>query len=401
MRLVYQESIKKMTEFGKYQTRYEMVKFGLKFGVKPTAKDYGCSPKTVRKWVHRFETEGLSGLKDRSKRPKHSPLKCDFAFEKKVIQLRLKTKHRFGAKRLIERFDLRCGKSCVQRIITEHHLKRKRKTKRVKRNELWSTKKLMKTFEKIQIDVKELTDISLYVSSYHKNNLRKQADKLPKYEFTARCVKTGAAFVCYARRNTATNAAIFATYLLDHLKTHGFDVQNIEIQTDNGSEFNAQGKKRKAETEFEYVIKEIYSASLTHIPPASPTFNSDVETFHRLVEDEFYAIEPVTDLEDLRCKASTYMIEFNYLRKNQYKDHKTPLDLAREEYPDFRLNLFYLHPILLEDYYQFYNEKRGVATPNLVSYTIDQNTINDIKQFDPFLTSLRGYDVSGLHIDCF
>ena len=117
-----------------------------------------------------------------------------------MIKLRKDTKHKYGALRLIERFSLPYGKSCVQRIINEHHLKRKRKTKKDKRNELWSMKKLMRVFEKIQIDVKDLFDIPLYL------NCARHAG-LPRYEFTARCVKTGAAFICYATHNNSINAA--------------------------------------------------------------------------------------------------------------------------------------------------------------------------------------------------
>ena len=288
-----------------------MITFAKKYGKKVAAREFKTSPNVVRKWVFSYEKAGLQGLKDLSRRPKKSPNKCSHSFEAEVIKVRKQTKNKFGAKRLIERFDLDYGKGCVQRIINEHGLKRKRKTKRVKRNELWAVKKLMTVFEKIQIDVKELTDIPVYLASKHKH-------RLPKYEFTARCVKTGASFVCYAKANTSMNAAIFAAYLLGHLKDHGFDLSTIELQTDNGAEFNACGKVKKGDTPFEFVVKEAFSVKLSHIPPASPTFNSDVETFHRLVEDEFYAIEPISSRQDLLHKMYTFLIDFNFIRKRSY-----------------------------------------------------------------------------------
>ena len=97
--------------------RYDLVKFALKYGNKPTSREFKTSVKVVRKWVNRYVKEGISGLNDRSRKPHHSPNKCTPSLENKIIKLRKQTKHKFGAKRLIERFSLNCGKSCVQRII--------------------------------------------------------------------------------------------------------------------------------------------------------------------------------------------------------------------------------------------------------------------------------------------
>ncbi|MBR2816516.1 MAG: helix-turn-helix domain-containing protein [Reyranella sp.] len=39
-------------------------------------KAVGVFPRTVRKWVKRFEQEGLVGVQDRSSRPRRLPLPC-------------------------------------------------------------------------------------------------------------------------------------------------------------------------------------------------------------------------------------------------------------------------------------------------------------------------------------
>jgi transposase len=351
-----------MNQQNRYEFRYELVKFALRYGKKPAAREYGTSATVVRKWVARYKSEGITGLKERSRKPHVSPNKCSERFEKKVIKIRQQTRHKFGAVRLIERFDLKCGKSCIQRIINEHGLKKKKKTKKQTRNELWSIKKLMKTFDKIQIDVKELTDIPLYLSCV-------RLGSLPKYEFTARCVKTGAAFICYAHANNSINAATFAMYVLSHLKKEGFDLSAVQIQTDNGAEFNACGQKRNGDTPFETAVKTLMHVKLAFIPPASPTFNSDVETFHRLVEDEFYDIEPILNMTELIRKSYTYLIEFNYIRKNSYKDHKTPIQLATEDNSSFNLQLFNLQPVLLEDYQHIFLDPLNAVVPDVTRLT--------------------------------
>ena len=387
--------------------RYDLVKFALVYGNKATSREYKTTPKVVRKWVNRYNKFGISGLNDQSRKPHYSPNKCTLTFERKVIKLREQTKHKFGARRLIERFDLKHGTSCIQRIIKEHGLVRKKKTKKQKRNELWSIKKLMGVFEKIQIDVKELTDISMYFYNYTRY-------QLPKYEFTARCVKTGATFVCFANANNAVNAASFAMYILTHLKENGFDLTKIEIQTDNGPEFNACGHKKKGLTPFEVVVKEVFHTKLSFIPPASPTFNSDVETFHRLVEDEFYSIEPAASLETLRRKMMTFLIDFNYLRKNSYKDNKTPFELAKDEDPEFSLNAFNLAPVLCEDiqhlYFDTVVDKRSEVSKKLnIPDPFDTNPSLEFfaksgGHHRDLASASGGYYVSPLHkstlIDC-
>lgn len=49
---------------------------------------YGISPKTGYKWLHRFQTEGYAGLQDQSRRPDTSPYKTTDALEEAVLTLR-------------------------------------------------------------------------------------------------------------------------------------------------------------------------------------------------------------------------------------------------------------------------------------------------------------------------
>jgi len=52
----------------------------------------------VRKWVRRYQEEGLSGLEDRSRRPKRSPNQTPAELEEKVIAAWKRTG--YGRKRL-------------------------------------------------------------------------------------------------------------------------------------------------------------------------------------------------------------------------------------------------------------------------------------------------------------
>ncbi|MBO8130966.1 MAG: hypothetical protein H0Z29_05545 [Candidatus Marinimicrobia bacterium] len=48
----------------------------------------------------------------------------------------------------------------------------------------------------------------------------------------------------------------------------------------------------------------------THYPNA----NANVESSHRLIEDEFYCIESFSSVKDFLVKASSYQFYFNYNR---------------------------------------------------------------------------------------
>jgi phage terminase small subunit len=49
--------------------RFEMVRFAREFGVKPAARAFRTTPKTIRKWLRRWQPGSLQGLEDQSKAP--------------------------------------------------------------------------------------------------------------------------------------------------------------------------------------------------------------------------------------------------------------------------------------------------------------------------------------------
>jgi len=332
---------------GKFNWRLEMVEYEKHHSKNETIKAFKTTKTTLNKWLSRYKEIGLNGLIDETRAPHNQWKKCELEFEEKIIKLRKQTKNKYGARTLITRFALERSENCINRIIREHpELRRKKKTKHEKRNDLWSVKKLMKAFEVIQVDVKELMDMSNYYVQQWKD------PKLPKYEITARDVKTGATWVCLADSKEATRTSAFISMLIQHLIKHGFDVKKIAIQTDNGTEFhNLKGSQ--VSSQFEKVCNH-FEVPMRRIPPAAPTFNSDVETFHRLVEDEFYSIEQFKNTEDMNRQLYTHMIDFNYIRTNSNKDKKSPIQLLREDYPSCDENVLNFPIVNINEYLDFY-----------------------------------------------
>ncbi len=84
------------------------------------------------------------------------------------------------------------------------------------------------------------------------------------------------------------------------------------------------------------------------IPPAAHTYQSDVETGHRLIEDEFFDLESFSSRADFLAKASLYQLYFNLARPNSHKRGLTPWQIIRQLKPCLPLDLCLLPPVLLD-----------------------------------------------------
>ena len=98
-----------------------MVRYALAEGVKPAARAFGTTAKTVRKWLSRYRQERLSGLHELPRIPLHCPHKTPPALEKQVVRLR-KQYPFMGAKTLKREHDLPCSHEAIRRILREHDL---------------------------------------------------------------------------------------------------------------------------------------------------------------------------------------------------------------------------------------------------------------------------------------
>jgi len=83
------------------QGRVRLVKLLLKAEtpVKELCRMYGISRKTAYKWKGRFLTDGVRGLRDRSRRPKESPGQTSLVWRRRIKKLRQKQRH-WGARKI-------------------------------------------------------------------------------------------------------------------------------------------------------------------------------------------------------------------------------------------------------------------------------------------------------------
>ena len=323
-----------------FDLRLKLVMYARKHGNKPCAKVFSTTPKTVRKWLRRYQEKGISGLKEESRAPHHIPHKTSLQVEKKIVRLRKRLKT-WGAKRLKRDFDVPCSHKAIQRIYKAHKLTRQRKKKHKTKNDLRKVKEKWKVFQQISTDTKDLYDIPNYWPQM------KDLD-LPEVQYTARDVRSGLQFLGYAKQRSLSHSVAFTEYVNQHLQSCGVNLKEVKWQSDNGSEYIG-AHNAKGPSDFTLLLEEVYGCQHGRIPPGAHTYNSDVETVHRLVEDEFFDLEAFNSKESFWSKITTYNLFFNELRRNSHKDDKAPCQILKELSPNISLKVTRLPPVDLDD----------------------------------------------------
>jgi transposase len=325
-----------------YNHRLRLVESARQRGIKPTAQLFATTVPTVRKWLRRFQQHGPSGLLARPRARHHQPLKTPPATEAQLVELR-KTLPTFGARRLIREFDLPISHGALERIWHEHGLLQKRRRKYQRKQDLAHIKAQWALFQQISADTKDLDDIPRYW-------LQAQRLRLPVIQYTARDVRSGLLFWAFAEGRSASASAVFAARIQQHLDRYGVSLRDLVWQTDNGGEFKGDFPKALGDSQH------------VRIPPSAHTYQSDVETVHRLEEDEFFDLEDFSSRGDFLAKAHTYQLYFNLVRPNSHKENQSPWQIIERLAPRSPLELCLLPPVFL-DYYL--NDSGGYDVPRL------------------------------------
>ena len=85
------------------------------------------------------------------------------------------------------------------------------------------------------------------------------------------------------------------------------------------------------------------------IPPGAKTYQSDVESSHRVIEDEFYALEYFYGFKDFIDKAYKYQKYFNFERMNNYKGG-SPVQLLNEADETIDIGVLDFKPLIVDNY---------------------------------------------------
>jgi transposase InsO family protein len=198
----------------------------------------------------------------------------------------------------------------------------------------------MRAFEKLQVDTKHLDDIPSLLPAI-------QAKRLPAYEYTAKDVATGIAYVCLAYEASEINSLRFIHVLFQHLIHRGVDVHQLTVQTDNGSEFLGSVHAKRT-SPFTRLVEQRYGARHTTIPVRTPRFNGVVENFHGRVEDEFYTVEPLPTEAEMLERLFGYILYYNFGRPNEGLTMHTPVETLQAKAPQISPDVAAFPPVVLD-----------------------------------------------------
>jgi len=317
----------------KVKARLHLVKTYEETGsISETARIWHTSRKVVRKWVRRFETGGIEGLEDRSRRPKRMPRKIESGIEAKVMEIR--KRYGYGKRRIADILRLEgieVSENTVRNILRRNLSKEERKRKRKRRKRVypahWAWEE-GEPFKLLQVDTKDIADKGTLGTKVVKHLFDAH---LPRYQWTALEGRSRLRFLAYSHRLNRTNGLAFMILVLWWMRIHGVRGE-VEIQTDWGQEFGGSNPERIEELSDRFLAP--FGGVLRRYPKGRKGYNGRVERSHRTDDEELYApcLLKIRDEREFLEVAQRWEYVYNVVRPHQGKGMggKTPLMVLRE-----------------------------------------------------------------------
>ena len=293
------------------EARYHLILTYQETGsIRETARRWHTSRQVVRKWVHRFQEQGMASLRDRSRRPTHSPRHTSPEIEQRVWQAWQQT--HYGRKRLA--LYLRAQGLTLSAHTIRHILRRRRPPQpKTRRQSLYPALWAWETeapFSLVQVDVKDIHDKEALGTALI-SHLRRC--RLPRYQYTACDGRTRLRFLAYGYANNRTNGLAFLILVLAWLRAFGIETP-VTFQTDWGQEFGGDNPAQVTDLSTHYF--QPLRGQLRRYPMGRKGYNGRVERSHRTDDEEFYApyLLQAHHLQEFLALSSRWLYVYNVLR---------------------------------------------------------------------------------------
>lgn len=297
------------------QLKLEWIIFYYTVGKKkaaPTARHFGINPKTLHKWLKRFDETRLETLEEVSRAP-HRTRQREINHLQKIRIRKLRKAHmRWGKMKLKKLYKTDYGEKIsswkIQKVIESEHLyfdpiqqKKQQKRKKQAQNK---PKQRITQFVKEHI-VHHLWHVDTVILTMTGGGYR--------YLLTAIDDVSKLAYARLYKSHSSKHAADFLTRL--HYLTEG---EIINLHHDNGSEFEKDFKKACTELS----LPQWYSRVRT------PKDNAVLERFNRTIQEEFVDMTEtlIENIEPFNLELTEWLIEYNSVRPHQALDYLTPLE---------------------------------------------------------------------------
>lgn len=289
------------------EQRYKAVQGVLADGrtVSEVASQWEVSPRTLHRWLARYEGAGLEGLGDRSHRPAHCPHQMRSAVEVLVLEMRRAHPY-WGARRIA--FEL--GRKGVEPAPSESSVYRclvraaviDPMTRR-RRRETWKRWERGGPMELWQLDV------------VHGFLL---ADGTSAKALTG--IDDHSRFCVSARLMVRERTQAVCDGFSSALQTYGVPQQ---VLTDNGKVFTGRYAQPPVEVLFDRICRE---NGIDHIltAPRTPTTTGKIERFHRTLRDDFNTRQVFRSLKTAQEALDEWVTYYNTQRPHQSLADATP-----------------------------------------------------------------------------
>ena len=257
---------------------------------------FGVSRATWYKWKMRYDTYGIDGLKNQSRKPHNiKNLKVTEELEKLVLELRLN--NRFGPMRirfrLKRKYGVSLGTKTIYNLLKRHKLnvlavKLKRKYKRFE---------MKHPNELVQMDTKGPFYLK---ASRTKHYFIHVIDDCSRKVVSKWC-------------NRRTSEAALSV-LKEWVKLHG---KPNKVMHDGGTEFTS--------TDFKNFLI-LNGIKDKQIPKGYPQEQGKVEAYNKIVISEFLQIEELKDEKDGAEKYESFVNSYNYEREHGGINGMTPAE---------------------------------------------------------------------------
>ncbi|WP_345744280.1 IS481 family transposase [Streptomyces sp. ODS28] len=279
------------------------------------AARFGTSRQSLHTWRTRFEREGMTGLVDRSRRPRSSPGRTFADIEALVCQLR-RRHPRWGARRLRYEMGRRGAaplpsRATVHRILVRNGLVTAEQQEHKRQFKRWQRAGPMSLW---QLDLVG----GVFLADGRECKLVTGIDDHSRFVVVS-------ALVAVPSGRAVCEAFVAA------MRRYGVP---SEVLTDNGKQFTGRYvKPLPVEVMFERICRQNgINARLTK--PRSPTTTGKIERFHKTLRQEFLdAAAPFVSFDGAQQAIDEWVSCYNHRRPHQALEMARPIERFRPNTP--------------------------------------------------------------------
>ena len=257
---------------------------------------FGVSRETWYKWKRRYDTSGLDGLKNQSRKPHNIKyVKVTGELEKIILELRLNS--RFGPRRIKFRLKRKYGVSLGTKTIYNLLKKHKLNVLSVKLKRKYKRFEMKHPNELVQMDTKGAFYLK---ASRSKHYFIHAIDDCSRKVVSKWC----------NRRSSEEALSVLKEWVELHNKP-------MKVMHDGGKEFTSNKFKN-------FLI--LNGIKDKQIPKGYPQEQGKVEAYNKIIIAEFLQVEELIDEKDGAEKYESFVNSYNYEREHGGINGMTPAE---------------------------------------------------------------------------